>query len=230
MTRIPGSPVVALTITSQDLFDIQSLSSSSLLYVSVSTPALSVSSLSRVLKALIDCGASINLINETLCSVLSIPVTPCRGPRVTLADGATALSCSGIVTFSYSIADVTLQDTFFVAPIGVQSMILGMPFLERENPLIDWKAKSLEWRTKTPSIPLSLPALCVAPAPASTPPSASDSSSISPPPFPRCRRRRLLVILLTRQIHPQDQLLAFTVVDVTELKAAVDVALSSPTA
>ena len=144
-------------------------------------------------------------------------------------------------------------------------MILGMPFLERENPLIDWKAKSLEWRTKTPSIPLSLPAPGVAPsvvpAPAlsasalasvSAPPSASDSSSILPPPSSSSNptssplatspesssrpnsstrhRRHLPVILPTRQIHPQDQLLAFTVVDVTELKAAVDIALSSPAA
>ena len=200
-------------------------------------------------------------------------------------------------------------------------MILRMPFLERENPLIDWKAKSLEWRTKTPSIFPSLPALSVAPSPAlsASPPvpisplsSPSDSSSISPlpssssnsislptnptrtpapsteipstssskrksrrcsrnprpaelhahehdsrpsstenvhpvsvtldwtdpcpptppaatsSPAPRPFHRRLPVILPTRQIHPQDQLLAFTVVDVTEPKAAVDIALDSP--
>jgi len=103
-TRILEPPVVALTVTSQDLFDIQSLSSSSLLYVPVSFPVLSVSTLSCVLKALIDCGASINLINEALCSLLSIPVTPCQGPLVTLADGVTTLSCSGIVTLSFPVS------------------------------------------------------------------------------------------------------------------------------
>src|SRR5205814_8974734 len=152
-TRILGLSVVSLNVSSQDLFDTQSLSSTSLLYVSVSASSISVSALSRVLKALIDCGASINLINESLCSLLSIPVTPCRGPRVTLADGATALSCSGVVSFQYSIAGVSLQDTFFVATIRVQSMILGMPFLERENPLIDWAAKSMECRTKRSLLP-----------------------------------------------------------------------------
>ena len=131
---------------------------------------MSVSILSHVLKALIDCGASINLINESVCSLLSIPVTPCQGPRVTLADGATTLSCSGIVTFRYSLSDISLQDTFFVAPLGVQSIILGMPFLERENPLIDWKAKSLEWRPKAPSISSSLPVPAASSAPPPTPP------------------------------------------------------------
>ena len=228
--------------------------------VSIPAPALSVSTSPRVLKALIDCGASINLINASLCSLLSLSVTPCQGLRVTLADGATTLSCSGIVTFRYSISDVLLQDTFFVAPIGVQSMILGMPFLERENPVIDWKAKSLEWRTNAPSIPSSLPAPALAPAPAPAPPPAlapppapasapsapslvlPPASSLSLPPTsppnatspaldpapPSRRRRRLPAILPTRQIHPKDQLLAFTVVDVTELKAAVDAALDSP--
>jgi hypothetical protein len=209
---ILGPPVVSLTVSSQDLFDTQSFLSSSLLYVSVST-------LCRISKALIDCGASINLINASFCSLLSLPVTPCQGPRVTLADGATTLSCSGIVSLSYSISGASLQDTFFVAPLGVQSIILGMPFLERENPLIDWKAKSLEWRTKAPSIPPSLPT--PAPTPKLTP---------TPAPIPASfrRRRRLPAILPTRHIHPQDQLLVFTVVDVTELKAAVDAALESP--
>jgi Reverse transcriptase (RNA-dependent DNA polymerase)/RNase H-like domain found in reverse transcriptase/Integrase zinc binding domain/Chromo (CHRromatin Organisation MOdifier) domain/Aspartyl protease len=232
-----------LTVSSQDLFDTTSLSSSSLLYVSVSA-------LSRVLKALIDCGASINLINESLCSLLSLPVTPCRGPRVTLADGATTLSCSGIVSFRYSIANVSLQDTFFVAPIGVQSMILGMPFLERENPLIDWTAKTMEWRTKAPSIPLSLPpplqsstvtpssnvtpvpptsimpSECADPVP-NAPSSLPSTSPSASPPTSR-RRRRLPAILPTRHINPKrDQLLVFTVVDVTELKAAVEAAVDA---
>jgi hypothetical protein len=122
-----------LAASSRDLFDSASLTSSSLLYVSASVS-------SRVLQALVDSGASINLIHEQVCSFLSLPVTPCQGPKVSLADGSTVLSCSGVVQLFYSIANVSMQHTFFVANIGVQSMILGMPFLVKENPLIDWIA------------------------------------------------------------------------------------------
>jgi hypothetical protein len=44
-----------------------------------------------------DSGASINLIHEQVCSFLSLPVTPYQGPKVSLADGSTILSCSGVV-------------------------------------------------------------------------------------------------------------------------------------
>jgi hypothetical protein len=87
---------------------------------------------------------------------------------VSLADGSTVLSCSGVVKLSYSIANVSMQHTFFVANIGVQSMILGMPFLEKENPDIDWIAKSLTWRTKSP-LPLPPPPSLTSPLPALSP-------------------------------------------------------------
>ena len=138
-------------------------------------------------KLLIDSGASINLIHEQVCSFLSLPVTPCQGPKVSLADGSTVLSCSGVVKLSYSIANVSMQHTFFVANIGVQSMILGMPFLVKENPLVDWVAKSLTWRTKSPlpytPSPSPLPAL---------PPSPPPSTSSPPPPFISYLTSRLL--------------------------------------
>ena len=103
-----------------------------LLYVS-----LSLSSPSFSFSALVDSGASVNLIHTLLATRLGLSVTPCDGPQATLADGTTLLLCSSYVSLSYTLAGRTLQDTFFVAPIGAQSAILGMPFLERENPVIN---------------------------------------------------------------------------------------------
>src|SRR5204863_6203857 len=35
------------------------------------------------------------------------------------------------------------MQTFYVAPIGMHSMILGMPWLESVNPVIDWRRKTI---------------------------------------------------------------------------------------
>ena len=70
-----------------------------------------------------------------------------------------------------------------------------MPFLEQENPVIDWVKKSLELRRTYNQPPVS-----------------------KPPP-----RRRLPAILPTKIMNlKHDQLIAFTVVDVTELKTAIE--------
>jgi hypothetical protein len=98
---------------------------------------------SRVFQALVDCGSLINLIHESVVSLLDIPHVPCVGPKVSLADGKTTLSCNSYVVLSYSIAGVAHKHTFFVSSIGAQAMILGMPWLEKVNPLVDWVAKTL---------------------------------------------------------------------------------------
>ena len=48
------------------------------------------------------------------------------------------------VTLKFSIARVIQTQTFLVAPIGVHSIILGMPWLEYTNPTIDWRLKTVQ--------------------------------------------------------------------------------------
>jgi len=105
---------------------------SHLLYLSVS-----LVNVSATLRALVDCGSSINIIHESTVSSYKLPVRSCVGPKVTLADGKTTLHCDSYVTLSYIVAGILCQDTFFVARIGAQAMILGMPFLEWVNSVID---------------------------------------------------------------------------------------------
>jgi hypothetical protein len=59
---------------------------------------------SHLLQALVDCSSSINLIHESIVSALKIPVKPCVGPKVSLADGKTTLSYNSYVVLSYSVA------------------------------------------------------------------------------------------------------------------------------
>jgi len=112
---------------------------SHLLYVSTSIPTSPSSSY----HALVDSGATINLIHKSIVSFLGLTVEPHPGLLATLTDGKTVLSCSGFVSLSCTIASVSYSGTFFVAPLEAQSLILGMPYLERENSVIDWQAKTL---------------------------------------------------------------------------------------
>ena len=179
---------------------------SHLLYVSAS---ISVPTSPSTYRTLVDSGATINLIHKSVVSLLDLTVEPHPGLLATLADGKTVLSCSGYVSLSCTIAGVPYSGTFFVAPLGAQSLILGMPYLERENPVIDWQAKTLTPRS---SLPTQMP-----PTPPPTPSPASD-----PPP-----KRRLPQILPTRHMDPKrDKLLLFTIADVTGYKEALAAAIN----
>ena len=124
-------------------------------------------------------------------------------------------------------------------------MILGMPWLEKTNPMIDWVSKTVEPRP-LPPISTDLRSVSKDPIsqspvkpqssvqPPSKPPSVEDSSDIcdvSPsldlPTFrrrhPHPHRHRLPAILPTKNINPKrDELLLFSIVDVTDLKAAAE--------
>ena len=206
---------------------------------------------SRLFQALVDCGSSINLVHENVVSALKIPVTSCIGPKVSLADGKTTLSCNSYVVLSYSVAGVSKRDTFFVSSIGAQPLILGMPWLEKLNPLVDWVQKTVDLQSPvfdlsppslspsfrfrpvsqpsplskpSPSLlmpPLMLPFI-LPPTPPSTPPLMSPSSH---------PRSRLPTILPTRCINPKrDKIILYSVIDVTNISALLDSTLSMSTA
>jgi len=99
-----------------------------------------------------------------------------------------------------------------------------MPYLKWENPVIDWQAKTLSPRSNPlpPTPPLT---------PSPTPPFHSpDQSPILPilpnPPNPQ-PKRRLPRILPTHQINPKrNELLLFTIADVTGYKEALAAAIN----
>ena len=111
--------VASLSISS---YELNTPFLSHLLYVSVCL-SLSLS----MYRALVDSGATINLIHQALVSLLGLTVKPHPGLLATLANGKTVLSCSGYVSLLCTVAGVAYQGIFFVAPLGAQSIILGMP-------------------------------------------------------------------------------------------------------
>jgi len=165
---------------------------SHLLYVSVSVSIPSSAS-STVYRALVDSGVTINLVHKFVVSFLELTMQPPPGLLATLADSKTVLSCSGYVSLSYTIAGVSYHGTFFVAPLGAQSMILGMRYLEWENPVIDLATKTPTPRSglPPPTIPTTIPPTIptpiapspiLPPTPPPTPPSIP--SNAMPPSIP----------------------------------------------
>ena len=118
---------------------------------------VSLTALSRVLQALIDSGASLNFIHESIVSSYRLKTEPCPPVRVSLANGSILTHSNRQVTLKITIAGVPQTLTFLVAPIGIHSMILGMPWLEEQNPDINWKLRTVSPRSKnSPSSPVAI--------------------------------------------------------------------------
>src|ERR1700732_1417675 len=127
----------------------------------VTLPASVKTAYSSVLQALIDSGATLNFINEWIVTQPTLKTEPCPSTPVTLADGRLLTHSARQVTLEYTVAGVIQLDTFLVAPIGGHSLILGMPWLERVNPSIDWRIKSVDtndffYLSPSPASPPSL--------------------------------------------------------------------------
>ena len=80
-----------------------------------------------------------NVIHKALVSDLNISTYPCAPVRLLDASGRTLAFCHRKVHLT--LANTPSDQEFLVAPIGVHPMILGMPWLETANPVIDWKRR-----------------------------------------------------------------------------------------
>ncbi len=122
------------------------------------TPSLTLqgSMLGHSVGMLLDSGASANLMHPALASKLGVRLGKVPWPiTVILADGSRR-ECNQVVSgldlrikdqASEETADTKLQ--FFVAnmPGSQHDIILGMPFLKKENPTVDWLRRTVELRT-----------------------------------------------------------------------------------
>ena len=93
---------------------------------------------------MVDSGATLNFIHESIVRRLSLKTTPCTSTQITVADGRVLCHATRQVTLDYHIAKFPQRDTFLVAPIGDHSIILGMPWLKLVNPQINWITKTIE--------------------------------------------------------------------------------------
>ena len=95
--------------------------------------------------ALIDSGSSGDFISSTFVQNHNIPTQPSPHTNVViLADGTKQATSNMVTAASLSIANYSAAVDLMVLPLSQYDIILGMPWLERTNPRIDWTSKKLE--------------------------------------------------------------------------------------
>lgn len=99
----------------------------------------------RPAEALIDCGSAINVLSSRQAEAAGVTVedTPARR-RAVMADGST-VDIKGVArNVQVRIGDVSQYVTFDVLDT-TRDVILGMKWLKKVNPHIDWKLRTMQW-------------------------------------------------------------------------------------
>ena len=96
--------------------------------------------------ALIDCGAEGLFVNDVIShkwrrSILPKPIKV-RNVDGTYNEGG---SIKEKCLINFTINGRTMTEWFYVTTLGDQNLILGLPWLEKYNLIIDWKEKTLEF-------------------------------------------------------------------------------------
>jgi Retroviral aspartyl protease. len=100
---------------------------------------------------LIDCGAGGTFISNDFARRRRIPLKPLPRPiKVNNVDG-TPNEAGTTTHYVDSLATLhgrTFRIRWYATNLAHQDLILGLPWLRRANPVIDWQKGTLEWRTK----------------------------------------------------------------------------------
>ena len=79
---------------------------------------------SSTIAALVDSGATLNLIHERVVQTLHLDSEPYAPTRILVADGRILAHSNRQVTLSFRVAGRIQKQTFLIAPIGVHSIIV----------------------------------------------------------------------------------------------------------
>jgi hypothetical protein len=99
--------------------------------------------------ALIDCGAMGLYIDHDVVKRLNLPTKKLAIPiKIRNVDNSENIAgkLRETVTLQFETCDRMMTAVFYVTQLGDQGILLGLPWLEAENPDIDWKARTLRWR------------------------------------------------------------------------------------
>ena len=98
-------------------------------------------------KTIIDCGASTLFVNEDMAKKMGASVTKIRKPRKVNVAGKRVIMIDGFCTFEMKLGDLPVETvTAYTFPLGTGiDLILGLPWLAKHNPHIDWQLCSAEF-------------------------------------------------------------------------------------
>src|SRR2546423_14970710 len=85
-------------------------------------------------------------MHEGLAKSLGLPTLPGEPIRVATANGRNLGHGNRVAILRFTLDGMEHVEMFLVAPLGRNQMILGMPWLERVNPEINWKLCKVRYR------------------------------------------------------------------------------------
>jgi dUTP pyrophosphatase len=99
-------------------------------------------------KCLVDSGAGDCYLSENLVKKIGLRTTPLKtAKRVKVADGFTHIVQDACPALPISFKDFQDEIDAKVIPLRGTDVILGMTWLQKNNPQIDWRDHVLTWRT-----------------------------------------------------------------------------------
>jgi len=103
------------------------------------------------IKVMIDCGAEGNFIDQTYTAIMGIKKTALARPiKVQNIDGT--LNQAGTIThyvnITLEIGERKRNEWLYITKLGKQKVILGTPWLKKENPDINWQLSMINWRNE----------------------------------------------------------------------------------
>jgi len=107
---------------------------------------------------MIDCGAEGDFIDRTYATIMGIKKLALDKPiKVRNVDGTLnkAGTLTHYVNITLEIGEWKRNERLYVTKLGKQKIILGLPWLQRENPDIDWQQKTIDWRDESHPQPSS---------------------------------------------------------------------------
>jgi hypothetical protein len=99
--------------------------------------------------ALIDCGAEGLFMNKNFARTIQVPPTRLVEPITVFNADGTKNQEGKVTHFAMTKGHVNgrqLTARFLLSNLGGVDVILGLPWLRQENPVVNWKEGTLEWR------------------------------------------------------------------------------------
>ena len=95
-------------------------------------------------RLLIDSGATHNFMSSTFAKKSGAPTQPTCVTKVHLADGSTSATARVCKDLTVDLPPYSVTSAFLVTDLGSYDIILGMPWLQQENPSIDFAAGTVK--------------------------------------------------------------------------------------